>query len=58
MTEKKIITLRLPNEATKGLKNISEKLGISVNTLVVIACLESIKKEKLHNVQRFSDKHR
>lgn len=58
MTKKKTITLRLPNEAAKGLRELSEELGISVNALITLACLESIKQENLHSGQQSFDKHK
>lgn len=58
MTEKKQITLRLPGEVARGLRELSDELGISVNALITMACLQATKRENLRSGQQSSDKHK
>ena len=58
MTEKKQITLRMPSEAAEGLRELSDELGISVNALITMACLQAAKQENLRSGQQSSDKHK
>lgn len=57
MAEKKRITLRLPNEVAEELRNINDEFGISMNTLILMGCLEAAKadQESLNNDQQSSD---
>ncbi len=57
MTKKKQITLRLPGEAARGLRELSDELGISVNALITMACLEAAKRGSSCSDRQFYNRH-